>query len=804
MDIKQKKKVLTYLAQKAEPGSLELQAIKKECTKITVALEKEIQYDHIAEQLELLDAIAHRVADNAVSAIDKLLTRLETLKFNHQGKSESSDDWIRKYKSNYTLMVKALEVLQHIRYHQIEDILNIFFKYSCHEEESVAKQAKQGIEKLAEYNLDIFYGDGKEWQGLGTMPQDEVLKKIESFNDKQKQNNNTAIIIASNQMLSPTLSGTSSTYKTVTWRTAVIPASDDIKSIRKRMLNILEHIYGLAIDIKEKKAILNAMEAATRTPDRVTYGDDVQAMIIENTISVLKFMQEIASSIDLQIMQKVEHDAYWLFYHMGSLDENIHQLALEIRDTLYANEEYKRFRILIGFESIFHDWEKGRGSDNKDLDQESSAREKETLKLAESINEDSYEEWKERIICYTNIKSDDLATFPYFGNFLRHFGRISPNLALQFLSDSSDQVEKFIVPILCGIAETEDKENAYEKINHWCDQEKYLFSLAQFFEFSTEINESLFLKILNKAIEVASVDTLNQIIVSVTAQYTKNKKPLIQQFFIPALEELTKHKNTDWVFGFWFRKQRDAILSDMNIDEHKVILDNLLWLDEIDYHAEEILYVIAEQSPELVIHFFCKRLSKQKDKERGNKYQAVPFSFHKLSEPLSKCPVPAVNAALDVYKSDDDLSSRHVTVLLKNIFTNFPSDFQKKLLDVAQSDQEINILFVMDILKKYEGDSVIHGICKELVKLLPMDTHYEGMLLGIMQSCGVVSGEYGFVEAYQKKIEEIKPWLHDENDKVTKFAEDYTKSLTKRIEDEKKRADEEIALRKYQFRVDDE
>ena len=186
---------------------------------------------------------------------------------------------------------------------------------------------------------------------------------------------------------------------------------------------------------------------------------------------------------------------------------------------------------------------------------------------------------------------------------------------------------------------------------------------------------------------------------------------------MPALEKLTAYKNSGWILGFWFRKQRGDILTDMQVAEYKAILDNLFWLREVDYHAEEILCEIAKRSPELVIQFFCNRLSKEKDEEDKGRYDAIPFSFYKLSEPLSQHPVQAIDAVLDIYDDNYGLFIYRGARLLKNIFPNFPPDFQQKLLEVVQSREEKDLLFVMAILRNYEGHPIIHNVCKELVKI---------------------------------------------------------------------------------------
>ncbi len=798
MDIKQKKSILAHLAQKAATDPAALQAIQKESAKITAALQSETQYDNIADQLELLATIAYRVYEEAVSTIRGILDRLMGLELTYQEIPGYPAERLREYQNNYTLMVKALEVLEYIRYHQPSEILDIFFEYSCHEEESVAKQAEHGIEELAGYDLDIFYNDGKDWPGLGWEPQEKVLEKIASFDETQKQKYFSAIIVACEQILSPTISGTSSTYKTVTWRTGAIPAIDGVKEIRKKALDELQNLYALAKNVGQKKAVLNAMETATRTPHMGEYGDDLLAMIIENAIAVVEFMKGVAVSDDMQVMQKIEHDAYWLLYHKGALDKSIRKVALEIRDALYADEEYQKFRILIGFESIFHDWEKG-GKESEDFDRERKFRETEALKLAETIDTDSYNEWKERIIRYASIKSNDMATFPYFGKFLEHSGKTSPALALQLLLETSDQLENFIIAILCGVAETERKGDVYSLIEGWCDEGKYLFSLARFFEFSHEVNEELLKKILDKAVASNDLTTLNQIISSVSAHYNEENKHLIKRFFVPALEKLTAHKNSGWIFGFWFRKQRVDILADMEVAGHKAILDNLFWLQKVDYHAEEILCVIAKQSPELVIQFFCNRLSKEKDEEDKGRYDAIPFSFHKLSEPLSQHPVQVIDEVLNIYDGNYGLFIYRGARLLKNIFPNFPPEFQQKLLEIVQSKEEKDLLFVMAILRNYEGNPIIHNVSKEIVKILPDGSNFPNELSIILQSTGVVSGEYGYVQAYKQKIEEIQPWLQDESPKVKEFAQNYIMSLEKRIEYEQKRANEDITLSKHQY-----
>lgn len=794
MDESLKQKALQQLAR--TQGDVANTALNKEAKKISEILKNETLYDEVFSQLELLDIIAFRTHKQSVEIISDFLTRLETLSLTYQELPGYPAERRKEYQNNNTLIAKALLVLEHIRYHEPKDIIELFFKYSAHQNESVRTQARHGLEALSGYDLNIFYGDGQGWAGLGWEPQEKVLDTILSFDNSKKCLYFSGIISACEKMLSPTISGTKYDYNTVTMSTGSIPALDGIKDLRKKTLKILQDLYPLAQNIKQKKSIISSMHAATQTPSNSKYGDDVLIMIMDDTLAVIEFMKSVVSNEDLQIQQSIEHDVY--FFFRRGVNKKVKEGALEIKEILDKDSEYQIFKVLIGFQGVFGEWSEEENI-RANLDLEKEIREKKIAEFAKEITEETYNVWKERILSYASIQSNDMATFPYFGKFLELFAKSSPLLALRLLEESSEQIENFLIAILYGISQTDKNSKVDELISTWCNQEKYLFSLARFFEFSPQLNEKLFKQIFEKAKATSDINTLNQIITSVSAQYRETNTHLIKEFFIPALEKLTEHKNSGWIFGFWFRKQRADILNNMNTSEHKTILDNLFLLDKIDYHAEEILCEIAKQSPELVLRFFCKRLAKEIEKGIHNNYDAIPYEFHKISEPLSKIPDMAVDIVKEMYDGNYGLFIYRGAKLIKNIFPDFPIELQRKLVEVIGSNKRDDYLFVMAILKNYEGNPIIHEVCKELIKLVQGDNSLENEITIILQSTGVVHGEFGFVEAFKNKIIEITPWLKDRDEKIQQFAKNYISNLEKRIEYEQKRADEDIILRKHQY-----
>jgi len=798
MDLENKKNVLRQLAKKG--NEIALNALEKEIDKISFVLSSSSNYEELSTGLDLLDEFAYRVHFKAISAIKSFLLRQGELTLSYEEIPAYPPEELAKYQNNNTLIVQALKVLEHIRYHEPEGILDIFFQYCTHENEKVSKQAIHGLTEFVKFHLDIFYGDGESWSGLGPQPQEQAIEKIISFDEKDKRKFFAIIKSLCKEMLSPEITGTTWTYKTATFNRASISPTNEVKMVRRKALGVLKDIYPLANTPNTKKSILRAMYEATRTPNQISYSDEVLPMVLGDTAFVLSFIKDIVANENLEVVQSIEHDVYNLFRRGRS--DDVKSLVFEIKESIDKNGEYKIFKVLIGFEGIFSNWETEGG---RDFHNETKLREAKAKEFAESITKENFTEWRVRILSYAEIDSNDLATFPQFGKFLQTFSKNSPSLAIELISEESEKIKRFLVPILLGLWESSGKERAHKIISDWIEEKSYLFSLAKFFSFVEDFDEGLLKEVFLAAKAKSDLITFTQVISAASAQFKVGNKSIVQNLFLPAIEELTNHNNTSWVHEFWFRTERHEIFAEMNALGYGIVLNNLLLADEISYEHEEVLAGIAKNAPESVIQFFCDRISKKQNGDTEGKYDSIPFSFQSsLSEPLSQIPEAAVDIVFNQY---DENYLTHIYSsgrLLKNIFVGFPSDFSKKLIELVCKNTNNTTFFVLGVLRNYDGDSRIQEVCKELVKILPDESSLLNETIIALQSTGVVRGEYGLVEAYKKKIEEIKPWLDEPNERVKHFAKNYISILEKRIEEEKKRVDESIVLDKHQYGTNEE
>lgn len=234
--------------------------------------------------------------------------------------------------------------------------------------------------------------------------------------------------------------------------------------------------------------------------------------------------------------------------------------------------------------------------------------------------------------------------------------------------------------------------------------------------------------------------------------------------------------------------------------------DGVRLLPQIDYQAEDVLAMIAEREPRDVVAFLCARLYEPDEhatalaEQEGVEYEELPFQFHALQDPLSSDPKMVVQKALDCYRKDSSLFEYRGAKLLQVIFPQFPEAFQGVLVRLVREGGDTELEFVAGVLRAYSGETFIHAVAREPIKRLtpgsPLVTEVEIAL----QSTGVVSGEYGMAEAYERKRLEVLDWLQDPDDRIRTFAVKYISELETMRDSEKARAEESIALRKFNYR----
>ena len=158
-----------------------------------------------------------------------------------------------------------------------------------------------------------------------------------------------------------------------------------------------------------------------------------------------------------------------------------------------------------------------------------------------------------------------------------------------------------------------------------------------------------------------------------------------------------------------------------------------------------------------------------------------------------------VQAARGWYAADGSLFRFRGGRFLAQVFPDVAADFEVELRTLIANGDLPDIKMVLALLQNYDGGGSIHPLCKDIVDGLP---ECDKLLVDVtiaLSATGVVSGQFGFVEAYEECKAYVTSWLQDPRPKVQQFARDFIHKTDHQIAAEQRRADEDQALRRLEF-----
>ncbi len=792
MDFDLRLKAISRLATSETDAAAE--ALKKTLEKALASLHKDTEYDLLEQSLSVLEAIAHRFSDVVAAEIIGFIAAIKTRQITYDNKHAAFIAEVAKYQNASTLAIRAIEVLLRVRYLETQTVTQALLKLSIDDDVDIRKDAIESLRKVAAYDLNVFYGNDRQG-GIGGQPQKQMLDVVSGLRDEELVKFQHAALQIAESLLSPTIEGTRWSSTAVTISHGAAPAEGGVADIRSGTIQLLKRLYALLLGTPRKLSVINVLNSATRPHHAPTGGEDVAAMIAGNTQDVLAFYKSLADMADFQIVQKIESLSYWVYYHAPN--EKVKRDALEIEQTIAANAEYQIYKTLIGFEGIFLSWEDLRRNDSYWEETDKFRRGKAT-DFANSINDDNFPTWRARILSYAKTESEDLATFPNFYHFLETFATAQPKLALKLLSDDTKEIAGFHIPLLRGLWAGPEQPALREILDAWIAAGQYLYASTKQFLDCPTLDRTLVKRLLDRAAELNDLNTV-ALVMSVAALNYRDDHSIIRDLFLPALEILTERGSPQWIFDMWFRREARDIVSKLDDAGTDLILRNMMLLEKIDHQAEELLYLIAQRMPQKVVAFLCQRLAVDESGEKRKTYDAIPYRLHKLDKPLAAIPREAVRIVRAKYDGDYGMFIFRGAHLLKTIYPQFSPEFESELLSLVDEGGDGNLEFVLAVLRNYEGQTFIHNICKAIVKQVPADSQYRTEVAVALQNTGVVSGAYGFAEAYERKKAEMQEWLNDPSENVKEFAAWYINGLDAMSTADRQRADEEIALRKQRY-----
>ena len=707
-----------------------------------------------------------------------------------------------RFRSPGHLIREAIEATTPVRYLHTVALVDFLLALSRSSDTEVAGKARRAFESLVEFDLNIFYGE----HGLGAQPQIDIVERLARLDDDALAANADLVLSGVRRALAASMEGHTWTYKAVTISRGSVTSDWGVAPLRAAAIALLKRMYPLNESIGYRKNVLNTLGEAMRR-ERPVLDEATAAMFERDALEVQAFVEGLVTTEALPLVQFIEHQTYWNYYHAAT--PNIAAAALKIRDSLDQHAEYQIYKQLIGFEGIFGRWEDLRQSEAA-WEYTDEKRREFAHQYVAGIDDDNETRWRTRILKFSETRSDDLATFPVYYEFLELLGQRRPQLALELLTAHEETMGPFQIALMAGLWVGPQSDDVAAIADGWIAAGTHLIAVAKSLIKGGERRLGTLSAVVDKGSELDNDDVIIHAM-GTAARLHGEGVVAAKGIFMHGLHELAKRGNADWARAVWFNRDFKTLIANMDPDERTEVLRSLASLSKLDYQAEEVLAAVCAYDSLSVLDFLVSRLKQEAAEHKRRRetsvfeegaFEAVPDHLHQLNKVLAKEPQALVQALRDGLFDDDDRSMfpyRGGARLLKAVFPNFADPLPGLLQELIAGADPTDIDFSLSVLRSFGGGTPILETAKSIVKVVPENSPAWNELAAALETTGVVMSEYGMAEAFERKRQDMLIWSADEDPRVRAFAAWLSDGLDQLIIRERQRADEGIELRKYQY-----
>lgn len=697
----------------------------------------------------------------------------------------------------------ACEILGQVRYVSIEGtfeaICDVFPGASDDEER---KHLLHLTHALAGHEMEI-------WKRAGPIVQITLVRQVCDFDQDRVRPVLRVLLKVLEDGLSTEVQDSTSTYNTMTLHRGSVVASDALRAMRAEAMDILFKFYRSAGSTDEKAQIKRVLFAASAMPTSTNYSNQLLADVLNDSARVVDFFGDVAATDDYEIIQSIQRQLLWMHRRDKGIRiaKDIDAAVLAAADRLQAsiqafrtraeaNTGFVTYNTLVGFESVFRpmwDW------DGLRYEEEREYRSKRIDELVDEVTEQNADEWLGIINRCAQTKSDDLATFPTFGEFLQRLGREKPSIVLKYIDRLEKPLTGFLGIMLSGLAQSSQSAALDARIEEWLAQDRYLVEIAHSFKFAPRLDGAKLKRLLEAGIRLDNEGVIIQVLETAFRRYKDATKALIDEVLLPGINYFTQRKDAQWVNLAWFLPKEESFVRDLTDDGVEAVLQNLLYMPRIDTHAEFILIQIVNARPTRVFDLFEERLKFSTAPDVVNGYEPIPYEFHELKKRFQGITDYAVDTVRRLFVSGDYMFPYTGGRLISAAFPAFSVELGRKLMSLVTTGTHDDLEFAISILSAYDGEQFVEPLCKEIIRRLPADNELRSNVTLVLQATGVVSGEFGLVEAYKGKRDALVPWLSDTDENVGSFAQEYIANLDRQIAAEQRRSEEGLEMRKRRY-----
>lgn len=710
-----------------------------------------------------------------------------------------------------TVVSLVFEIIESLRYADPVGTLQLLIDiYRAEPEEDIRQQALNIVKKLSEYNIDAY-------NQVGPVLQMVLVDYLAEVDDAKVDKVRPIALAVWTEAIQSDITGTKWKADSVVMSTGTLPVSEQLADVRDKTLKALFAAYDRSTDDAQKRAILIALDAATKIPHKGQCSNELLATTLRDATRIVEFVTERAQVTSYELLQHLEHRFLYDYrrakgfaddpenrFNCQSDAKLLMSAILKFRDHINADDQFVRYKVLVGFESVYPDhWT----NEDFELEGADQYRRREADRYIDGINSENENDWFDFIERCAETKSIDLATFPVFGNFISKLSETKPEAAARLLRRASDGLRTFLPGFLNGL-DLSSRADIYERaVESELESAKNLSGIAWHLRKSDIKKQDFAARLLKRAIEINDQRAVTDCFLFALEHYETEKVPDADIFVGDAITFLNDRENASWVSEGWFFEKTTRFYEQLTPERTAQILQNLGYLRKIDHRAERVLARLAKRQLVAVWDYWGARLARDtaddESVDYAERFEAVPFQFHGLEKELSQNPPLAISKGLSWFAKDRKHFWFRGGRLLSNVFPNCTQEFVTALADLVKDGGDTEAGFALAILQSYEGPTSAHVVLKEIVSRFSADQDKLDEVCVSIYNVGVVRGEFGFAEALQAKKKSLTEWRADERPAVKAFAEKHIAKLDLMIASEWRGAETRREMRRREYEEDE-
>lgn len=759
--------------------------------------------DDILEKLDLLESFIYKVPALALQVVDFVLS--------HPSPATPKTTLLGEFpgKSHKDLILKCLNLLNRIRYHEPDGVLERLAPLVASREETVLHKAKEVLRSFARFDLNLL-----TQSEIGYRPQAKALEFVQRWPVAQQLENLDFVEVALQEILGSSVEGTSmENPDSISLRFASVQPNEFLKNLRREAMDLIYHIYTRTSDQSEQIRLVRILQYAARTPHMGPYGDDVAQMILDDTRVIIGIYRKMLFDDGDQLVAHVGL-AHEIENTLGFYDQNtpVADEARQLRSAILADRFYQIFHLLVGTDRGFAEnvsWHDAEATRSAAIDH-----------MIDSVDASTLGQWIEDLNCIA-AQAEVIGgwEFRHFDYFLRSLAKQKPALAQEVLNNALEHdsmLTLFAADLLDGFRDSGEVgiwdlvvdrivrkgEPRYVSAIIWSLGTNRLADLENVIrerdldlieDTVRERNELAFLARCDE-----ELPQLRSAIMNTLVRLYWRDPHRIEALIISELEghPTFKRAQLSSIHTGLLREWIDCgQFSPEGIESLKRWLIEFI---DLNWDAQSLLLNMARGDLQTALDVFWERIKKHAALEGpafgAGRYDAIPFNFNRdLVAYLSGHPELQTRVwewvegmTPEHFRYNWDLSrflnGIHAAHQLESALIEKGDDASlEKALALADHSTSGNIELLMEIVRRTDNEKILGEISAQLY------------------ATGVVMGEDGIAGAWESKKEMISRYLEDESERVRRFAEQMIKDLEESIKQERIHVAERREIRRIEF-----